>query len=148
MAYVTLPANLQDMFGSLNDRINKLESGPNSVVYEPMIDYYNGTSTVYPKIGSVNYSFSGASSNLTLDFQNPPPIGYVSTSVVLMKNGTTAYYPTAFKVSGTTVSSIQWSPQAPTFGHVSATDIYTFTFHRFGTNDWECYCYATVVSFV
>ena len=33
MAFVNLPANLQDIFGSITDRISKLESGPN----QPMV---------------------------------------------------------------------------------------------------------------
>ena len=33
MAFVNLPANLQDMFNSLNDRIAKLETGPNQAMY-------------------------------------------------------------------------------------------------------------------
>lgn len=33
MAYVNVPANLQDMFYSLSDRISKLETGPNQAMY-------------------------------------------------------------------------------------------------------------------
>lgn len=33
MAFVNLPANLQDIFGSITDRIAKLETGPNQAMY-------------------------------------------------------------------------------------------------------------------
>lgn len=33
MAFVNLPPNLQDMFGAINDRIAKLETGPNQAMY-------------------------------------------------------------------------------------------------------------------
>lgn len=33
MAFVNLPANLQDIFGSITDRIAKLETGPNQALY-------------------------------------------------------------------------------------------------------------------
>ena len=33
MAYANLTPNLQDMFNQINDRLRKLESGPNSAAY-------------------------------------------------------------------------------------------------------------------
>jgi len=33
MAYANLTPNLQDMFNQINDRLRKLESGPNSAQY-------------------------------------------------------------------------------------------------------------------
>jgi hypothetical protein len=146
MAFVTLPPNLQEMFGQINDRINKLESAPNSVAYEPVIDLSSGTSTYYPKIGSVN-RISGIGSNLTLDFQNPPPEGYAATAVVIISQGSGTYYPTSYKISGTTFTYIEWSPQAPTFGTANASGVYTFTFQRYGPDDFNCRCWATVVTF-
>ena len=34
MAFVNLPANLQDIFYSITDRIAKLETGPNQAAYD------------------------------------------------------------------------------------------------------------------
>lgn len=37
MAFVNLPPNLQDMFGTINDRIAKLETGPNQAMYTAVV---------------------------------------------------------------------------------------------------------------
>jgi hypothetical protein len=54
-------------------------------------------------------------------------VGQSITAVLMVTNGSTAYYANAFQVDGTSVTP-KWSGgTAPTSGNASSIDVYTFT---------------------
>jgi len=57
-----------------------------------------------------------------------------SMSVVFLNtNGSTAYYPNAFQVDGTSVTPKWSSGTAPSSGNASSIDAYTFTIIKTGS---------------
>jgi hypothetical protein len=78
----------------------------------------------------VLYYTTNASANFILDFQNVNAnlsTGDSISCVFLNTNGTTAYYPTAFRVDSVAVTP-KWSGGvAPAAGNASAIDAYSFT---------------------
>jgi hypothetical protein len=85
--------------------------------------------------GSVFYYTGNATANFTLNFRvdnsttlnSLLAVGQSSTSVVMVTNGATAYYPNVIQIDGTTVTP-KWSGgTAPTSGNSNAIDVYTFT---------------------
>jgi len=84
---------------------------------------------------SVQYSTSNATSNGTVNFRSTSSqsvntlmsVGQSITAVLMVTNGSTAYYANAFQVDGTSVTP-KWSGgTAPTSGNASSIDVYTFT---------------------
>jgi hypothetical protein len=102
------------------------------------------TVTATAATGTVNYDAltqgvlyytTNASANFTLNFRGSGAatlssilaVGNAISLVFLNTNGTTAYYPTAFQIDGSSVTP-KWSGgTAPTAGNASAIDAYSFT---------------------
>jgi hypothetical protein len=83
----------------------------------------------------VLYYTTDASANFTLNFRGNSgttltsilAVGDSISAVFLNTNGSTAYYPNAFQVDGTSVTP-KWSGgTAPAAGNASAIDAYSFT---------------------
>lgn len=83
----------------------------------------------------VLYYTTNASANFTLNFRGSSgttlssslAVGDSISAVFLNTNGSTAYYPTAFQIDGTSVTP-KWSGgTAPAAGNASAIDAYSFT---------------------
>lgn len=83
----------------------------------------------------VLYYTTNASANFTLNFRGNGSttlsslmsVGDAISAVFLNTNGTTAYYPNAFQIDGTSVTP-KWSGGvAPAAGNASAIDSYSFT---------------------
>ena len=83
----------------------------------------------------VLYYTTNASANFTLNFRGNSgttlnsrlAVGDSISAVFLNTNGTTAYYPNAFQIDGTSVTP-KWSGgTAPAAGNASAIDAYSFT---------------------
>lgn len=83
----------------------------------------------------VLYYTTNASANFTLNVRGNSgttlntlmATGQSITIVFLNTNGTTAYYPTAYTIDGTSVTPKWQSGTAPTAGNVSAIDAYSLT---------------------
>lgn len=85
-------------------------------------------------LGSVWYYTSNATANFTLNFRTSNTVALNTTLAVgesvtvtfLNTNGSTAYYPNAFQVDGSSVTPKWLGGSAPTSGNTSAIDAYTF----------------------
>lgn len=92
--------------------------------------------------GGVHWFTSNASTNTVLNFVGDSSghggmasislnqymmIGDVLTVTVFITNGATPYYPSAFKIDGSSVTP-QWIGSAPSSGNANSTDLYTFVF--------------------
>jgi len=169
MASTNLPPNLFDYFSNMNQRLRKLESAWDG----SSIELTNLKSTGFG--GSINFDliaapilfFQGNSTaNGTLNFRasapssvnggastNPVPlsdivkVGEAITCAVIIKNGSTPYYPTSLTIDGSAPSTIVWAGgTAPTSGTANAEDVYGFTFTKLtSTPTWHCR--AQVVSY-
>jgi hypothetical protein len=88
-----------------------------------------GTVAFNTQTQGVLYYTTNASANFTLNFTNVNSnlaIGDSISCVFLNTNGTTAYYPTAFQVDGSSVTP-KWSGgTAPAAGNASSIDSYSF----------------------
>ena len=92
------------------------------------------TTNLYIATGAVQYLTSNATVNWTLNFAfssgtslNTAMATNDSISCTLIvTNSTTAYYPTAYTIDGTSVTPKWQGGTAPTAGDVSALDAYTF----------------------
>lgn len=86
-------------------------------------------------LGSVWYYTTNASGNFTLNFRKSSgstlagmlATGQAVTVTFLNTNGTTAYYPTAFQIDGTSVTPKWLGGSAPASGNASSVDAYVFT---------------------
>jgi len=86
-------------------------------------------------LGSVWYYTTNASANFTLNFRKSSSVslstllavGQSITITFLNTNGSTAYYPTAFQIDGSSVTPKWQGGTAPTAGNASGTDIYAYT---------------------
>jgi len=94
-----------------------------------------GTVDVDIATSSAWYYTTDASANWTFNFRGDSSTtlnsllstGESVTAVFLVTNGTTAYYPTAFTVDGSSVTP-EWSGgSAPSSGNASSIDSYLFT---------------------
>lgn len=80
------------------------------------------------------YYTTNASANFTLNFRGNStttlasllPVGSSQTVVFRNTNGSTAYYPTAFQIDGTSVTPKWQGGTAPSAGNASAIDVYSF----------------------
>lgn len=90
---------------------------------------------------SILYYTSNASANATLNFRGSSTVSLntmmavgESLSVVFMNtNGSTAYYPNAFTIDGTSVTPKWQGGTAPSSGNASAIDAYGFTIIKTGS---------------
>jgi hypothetical protein len=89
-----------------------------------------GTLTIDVTNTGVTYLTANQTANRTINFSNVNAtlgIGKSVTSAVLITNGATPYYLSAYQVDGSTVTP-KWSGgSAPTAGNASSIDVYTFT---------------------
>lgn len=84
---------------------------------------------------AVQYYTTNASANFTLNIRGDGTtslntilaVGQSCTLALLVTNGTTAYYPTAYQVDGTSVTPKWQTGTAPTAGNASALDVYVIT---------------------
>ena len=72
----------------------------------------NGTVNFRASSGATLDSFMGSNTSITCN--------------LLITNGSTAYYPTAYQIDGSAVT-VKWAGTAPSSGNTSAIDAYTFT---------------------
>lgn len=94
-----------------------------------------GTINYDAKTQGVLYYQNNATANFTLNFRGNSTTTLASslgtgdaiTVLFMNTNGTTAYYPSAFQIDGTSVTPKWQGGTAPTAGNASAIDIYSFT---------------------
>ena len=102
------------------------------------------TTNFYINNGSVQYYTSNASTNFTLNFAFSSgttlnaalSTGDCVSATLMVTNGSTAYYPTAFQIDGSSVS-IKWqNGVAPVIGSVNSIDSYTFAIIKTGSGTY------------
>ena len=84
---------------------------------------------------AVQYYTSNTTTNFTLNIRGNSTtslntllaVGQSATIALLVTNGTTAYYPSAITIDGTSVTPKWGGGTAPTSGDASAIDVYVFT---------------------
>jgi hypothetical protein len=84
---------------------------------------------------SVVYYNVNATANFTLNFRGDSSttlnsllgVNKAATAIVFNQNGSTAYYPTAISIDGTSASPLWQGGTAPSSGNATATDAYQFT---------------------
>jgi hypothetical protein len=87
------------------------------------------------KDDAVQYITANSTSNGTLNIRGDGSTtlntfmatGETITCVLVVTNGSTAYYPTAYQIDGTSVTPKWAGGTAPTGGNASSIDVYTFT---------------------
>jgi len=92
------------------------------------------TTNFYINSGSVQYYTANNANNWTLNFafssgtslNTAMSVGDSISCTMIVTNSTTAYYPSAFTIDGTTVTPKWQGGTAPTSGDASAIDSYTF----------------------
>jgi len=92
------------------------------------------TTNLYVNTGAVQYLTSNTSVNWTLNFafssgtslNTAMATGDTISVTLMVTNSTTAYYPTAFTVDGTSVTPKWQGGTAPTSGNASSIDVYNF----------------------
>jgi hypothetical protein len=85
--------------------------------------------------GAVQFSTANATANGTINITSASGVTLNSvmavnqsiTLALLVTNGATAYYPTAYQIDGSTVTPKWAGGTAPAGGNVSSIDVYTFT---------------------
>jgi hypothetical protein len=94
-----------------------------------------GTVNVDLSTAAVHYYTANAAANWTFNFRGDGSntlasllsTGQSATVAFLVTNGTTAYYPTAFQIDGTSVTPKWQNGTSVSAGNASSIDIYTFT---------------------
>lgn len=84
---------------------------------------------------SVLYYTTNASANFTLNirgnagttFASICDVGKAFTVVLMVTNGATPYWPTAFQIDGASVTPKWGGGTAPTGGNANSIDVYTYT---------------------
>jgi hypothetical protein len=146
-----VPGNLKfsttDSGGTLRDRLSINSAGsvtfPNSyVIADQFQENWNivasaatGTINFDYKTASIWYYTSNATANHTLNVRGDSSttlssllaVGDSVTVVWANTNGTTAYYPSAFQVDGSSVTPKWQGGTAPTAGNASSVDLYVYT---------------------
>jgi hypothetical protein len=92
-------------------------------------------------LGAVHYISGNATSNGTVNIyvdgtrslDSYMLIGESITCVLLVTNGSTAYYPTAYQIDGSAVTPKWLGGTAPSAGNASSIDMYTFTIIKTGS---------------
>lgn len=150
MSYVNLPDNLRDMYYNLSDRISKLETiGQGNTLIEPvnLAGAFSGSKNINLLSYPVWFYNTNATGNGTLNFRGNSSVALndiiqVGTSVtcaVIITNGSTGYYPTAFTVDGSSFTKIVWIDGAPSSGNANSEDAYVFTITKLSTTPtWHC----------
>jgi hypothetical protein len=109
--------------GSTREKVTVVGTGFAGYAYDVTtsgeVQYITANSTAS---GTVNFRSTSAVSLNTL-----MAIGESVTATLLVTNGTTAYYPTAWQIDGSAVTPKWLGGTAPTAGNASAIDIYTVT---------------------
>lgn len=90
--------------------------------------------------GAIQYSTANATSNGTVNISSTSgqtlnalmTTGQAVTIVLLITNGGTAYYPTAWQVDGSAVTPKWFGGTAPGTGNVNSVDAYTATIIKTG----------------
>jgi hypothetical protein len=85
--------------------------------------------------GAVQFSTGNATANGTVNFTSASGVtlntlmsnNQAITVALLITNGGTAYYPTAYQIDGSAVTPKWGGGTAPTGGNASSIDVYTFT---------------------
>jgi hypothetical protein len=86
-------------------------------------------------LGAVQYYTSNTANNWTLNFafssaptslNTAMAIGDSMSCTLIVTNSTTAYYPSAFTIDGSSVTPKWQGGTAPASGNVSSVDSYTF----------------------
>ena len=92
------------------------------------------TTNFYLNSGAVQYYTANTANNWTLNFafssgtslNTAMAVGDSMSCTMIVTNSTTAYYPSAFTIDGTSVTPKWQGGSAPTSGDASALDSYTF----------------------
>ena len=92
------------------------------------------TTNFYINSGAVQYYTANTANNWTLNFafssgtslNTAMAVGDSMSCTMIVTNSTTAYYPSAFTIDGTSVTPKWQGGTAPTSGDASALDSYTF----------------------
>ena len=92
------------------------------------------TTNFYINSGAVQYYTANTANNWTLNFafssgtslNTAMAVGDSMSCTMIVTNSTTAYYPSAFTIDGTSVTPKWQGGSAPTSGDASALDSYTF----------------------
>ena len=145
----TFPTSLATLTGTqtLTNKTltSPIENGP--VISYPFENWYINASafagyTAYLQTNNaVHYLTTNATSNGTLNItytsgatlNSNMSTGQCITFNLLITNGSTAYYPTAFQVDGSSVTP-KWSGgTAPSAGNASAIDVYSFSILKTGS---------------
>ena len=109
-------------------RITNIAESANFVAAAP-----SSTTNFYLNNGAVQYYTSNANTNFTLNFafssgtslNSAMSVGDSVSATLLVTNGSTGYYASAFQIDGTSVTP-KWQGSAPTSGDASSIDSYTF----------------------
>ena len=132
-------SDLNDGFGTLNLLSSFYTGNPTLLgaieTCNIVASAATGTVNVDAKTSTVWYYTSNASANFTLNFRGNSSTTLASilstgqsiTIVFLNTNGSTAYYPTAFQVDGSSVTPKWQGGSAPSAGNISAVDAYSLT---------------------
>ena len=94
-----------------------------------------GTLNIDFVTSGTHYYDVNATGNQTLNFRGNSgttlnsmlSVGQSATIVVLIKNGATPYYPTAFQIDGVSVTPMWSGGTAPSSGNANSVDAYSFT---------------------
>jgi hypothetical protein len=89
--------------------------------------YVNANTVVYYTSNATNNFTWNVGYDGTTTLNTWLPIGRSITMVLLVTNGTTAYYPNAFSIDGTSVTPKYVGGSAITAGNASSIDSYTMT---------------------
>lgn len=101
--------------------------------------------------GAIQYLANNSTANGTLNIRATSTqtlnafmsVGQVITITLIVPNGTTAYYPTAYQIDGSAVTP-KWSGgTAPSGGNASATDFYTLSIFKTGVSTYSVFASQT-----
>lgn len=108
------------------------------------IDAANGT-TYYTANATANWVVN-LRWNSTTTLDSKLAVGEMTTASFMVRQGSTAYYPTSIQVNGTTTGvTTRWqgTTGAPTAGNANSTDMYTFTAVKTGAATFDVFAAQT-----
>jgi hypothetical protein len=132
-------SDLNDGFGTLNLLANYYTGNPAILgaieTANVVASAATGTINIDVKTATVWYYTTNASANFTLNIRGNSgatlnsllSTGQAITVVFLNTNGSTAYYPSAFQIDGTSVTPKWQNGTAPAAGNASAIDAFSYT---------------------
>jgi len=93
---------------------------------------------------SIQYHTANTATNFTVNIRGSASvtltsmmqIGQSGSSVLMVTNGGTAYYPNVFQVDGASITPKWQGGTAPTGGNTNSIDIYTFTVLKTGISSF------------